>query len=524
MKPKRFVFQSQMFGFARCNFLLVTASLLGWLVTVGPHRQVFAQDKVEAPSVISQSDLIGSQVLETPYGVMTIENAYPTEETVSKLFAQRDRQRATELYLWSLPIVQFQIWSEQQAKTFSTQGTDVAVLTSFNEKGGIITGNATTPYLISFFNLAQTGPLVIDFPNGPYAGGILDWWERTLENGDFFNGGNPDGKSVKYLLLGPNHAAADHKGLGFSIVQSPTNKVFFGNRILKSGEEALAEFQQKLMVYPLGSEPKSVKFIMGVDKPWSGKPPTGLDYFKAVHRAIQGEPVLPQDKPYMAFLSTLGIEDGKPFDPDARMVKLLAEGANIGELMARANSMEHPHADPYWKGTRWHRLLDFPLAQVDEKRSYVDERAAWFYEAVTSSGQMQTKTPGSGQVYLSTKLDKDGNVLKGGETYRLRVPANAPAEQFWAVTVYAEHTRQFVVTEQRNANLDSRNDKLKRNADGSVDIYFGSDATKVPLEMNNNWIQTNSGEGWFPYFRLYAPRKAFFDKTWTMGDIERVEK
>jgi hypothetical protein len=75
MKPKRFVFQSQMFGFARCNFLLVTASLLGWLVTVGPHRQVFAQDKVEAPSVISQSDLIGSQVLETPYGVMTIENA-----------------------------------------------------------------------------------------------------------------------------------------------------------------------------------------------------------------------------------------------------------------------------------------------------------------------------------------------------------------------------------------------------------------------------------------------------------------
>lgn len=105
MKPKRFVFQSQMFGFARCDFLLVTASLLGCLVTFGLQKQVFAQDKVEAPNVISQSDLIGSQLLETPYGVMTIENAYPTEETVSKLFAQRDRQRATELYLWSLPIV-----------------------------------------------------------------------------------------------------------------------------------------------------------------------------------------------------------------------------------------------------------------------------------------------------------------------------------------------------------------------------------------------------------------------------------
>ena len=110
--------------------------------------------------------------------------------------------------------------------------------------------------------------------------------------------------------------------------------MFFGNRILKPGAEALAEFQKALMVYPLGSEPSPVKFITGVDKPWSGTPPTGLDYFKAVHRAIQGEPVLPQDKPYMAFLASLGIEDGKPFNPDSRMAKLLAEGANIGELMA----------------------------------------------------------------------------------------------------------------------------------------------------------------------------------------------
>ncbi len=137
---------------------------------------------------------------------------------------------------------------------------------------------------------------------------------------------------------------------------------------------------------------------------------------------------------------------------------------------------------------------------------------------------MKTKTFGTGQVYSSTKLDNAGNVLKGGETYRHRVPANAPAEQLWVVTMCAEHTRQFVIIERRNANLDSRNNKMKRNACGSVDIYFGPDATRVPVEMKNNWIQTNSGEGWFPYFRLYAPKKAFFDKTWTMGDIESVEK
>lgn len=503
--------------------LLVTSVLVG-LLAFGHPMQTFAQDSSAPADAVSQSDLIGSQVLDTPYGVMAIDNDYPTDDTVAKLFAQRNRQRATEVYLWSLPIVQFQIWSEQQAKVFGSKGTDVVVLNSFHEKGGVTTGNATTPYLISFFNLAETGPLVIDFPSGPYAGGILDWWERTLNNGAFFNDGSSGVKSAKYLLLGPEHTAKDHEGKGYSIVQSPTNKVFFGNRILKPGAEALAEFQKSLMVYPLGSEPKPVNFITGIDKPWSGTPPTGLDYFKAVHRAIQDEPVLPQDKPYMAFLTSLGIEDGKPFNPNPQMAKLLAEGANIGELMARANSMEHPHAKSYWQGTHWHRLLDFPLAQVDEKRSYIDERAAWFYEAVTSSGQMQTNTPGSGQVYLSTKRDSEGNVLKGGETYRMRVPANAPAEQFWAVTLYAEHSRLFVVTAQKNANLDSRNESLKTNDDGSVDIYFGPNTTKVPADMQNNWIQTKSDEGWFPYFRLYAPKKEFFEETWAMGDIQRISR
>ena len=136
----------------------------------------------------------------------------PPTKPSRQLFEQRDRQRASEVYLWSLPIVQFQIWSEQQAKTFGSTGTDVVVLTSFNEKGGVTTGNATTPYLISFFNLAETGPFVIDFPSGPYAGGILDWWERTLDNGAFFNAGTSGVKSVKYLLLGPNHSAKDYEG------------------------------------------------------------------------------------------------------------------------------------------------------------------------------------------------------------------------------------------------------------------------------------------------------------------------
>jgi hypothetical protein len=52
-----------------------------------------------------------------------------------------------------------------------------------------------------------------------------------------------------------------------------------------------------------------------------------------------------------------------------------------------------------------------------------------------------------------------------------------------------------------------------------VDIYIGP---KPPAGKTANWIQTASGRGWFPFFRLYGLEKPLFEKTWKLPDIERV--
>jgi hypothetical protein len=62
---------------------------------------------------------------------------------------------------------------------------------------------------------------------------------------------------------------------------------------------------------------------------------------------------------------------------------------------------------------------------------------------------------------------------------------------------------------------------LSKNADGSVDIYFGP---KVPASQESNWIYTQTEKSWFPWFRFYGPEKALFDKSWTMPDIEMVKQ
>ena len=60
---------------------------------------------------------------------------------------------------------------------------------------------------------------------------------------------------------------------------------------------------------------------------------------------------------------------------------------------------------------------------------------------------------------------------------------------------------------------------LRKNDDGSVDIYFSS---KAPEGFEKNWIPTVPDKGWFTVFRLYGPTEAYFDKTWLLPDIEKV--
>ena len=60
-------------------------------------------------------------------------------------------------------------------------------------------------------------------------------------------------------------------------------------------------------------------------------------------------------------------------------------------------------------------------------------------------------------------------------------------------------------------------DKLKTNADGSIDLYFGS---KAPAGQEANWIETVPGKGFYPMFRFYAPKPGIFDGSWKPPDVE----
>jgi hypothetical protein len=133
---------------------------------------------------------------------------------------------------------------------------------------------------------------------------------------------------------------------------------------------------------------------------------------------------------------------------------------------------------------------------------------------------MMGKIVGAGQVYLEASKDSDGEWLDGGQQYVLRVPGNAPVKQFWSFTVYDNDDRCLIDT----GELPDKSSRmgLELNDDGSVDLYFGPNPPK-DAKYQKNWTKTVPKEGWFTYFRLYAPTQPYFDKTWQLPDIKKVQ-
>jgi hypothetical protein len=85
------------------------------------------------------------------------------------------------------------------------------------------------------------------------------------------------------------------------------------------------------------------------------------------------------------------------------------------------------------------------------------------------------------------------------------------------MTVYNRDIHTFI----RNVRLVGRSSQtpgLKKNVDGSVDIFFGPTEPHGP---EANWVPTDANGRFEVLARFYGPEKSLFDKTWKLPDIEK---
>ena len=456
----------------------------------------------------------GEQTIETRIGPLEFthdfENGYPTLETQQKLFDEMDFQRATQAYIWGIPIVAFAQWQRVHEGTFGAKSGDIVLYRDLVDKYGLLTANATTPYALSFINLEETGPIVIDMPDAQVRGATHSMWQIGITQMT---------EPGRYVFHAPGTESPVVKDA--KVFETPTNSIFFGIRLLAKDEAQQTKDLAGIKIYPLsaGDGEHETKVIEVDHRKWQGWQPRGLEYFEVLADILLREPVAERDRFFMAMLKPLGIEKGKPFEPDDHQKKILTEAALVGEAMAKANDFFNPRLEQshYEDGSKWEIATTSPVDQRWKFYDALDGRAAWFYEAVTNDEAMQSNKPGWGQIYLGSYRDADNDWLDGGTNYVLNVPANVPAAEFWSLTVYDIDTRALIRNDQKVADKSSRMD-LDVNDDGSVTLYIGPDEPKSGAK---NWIPTVPGKAWFPYFRFYSPTEAYFDRSWVLPDIEK---
>ncbi len=166
-------------------------------------------------------------------------------------------------------------------------------------------------------------------------------------------------------------------------------------------------------------------------------------FYRNLDRIVQSEPWLPRDRAMIDQLKTIGIEKGKPYNPDAKTEEALNAAAREAHAWL---SDQYDQGFPVMNaGIRW-----FPAARADFAKSVQNGYADNDIYMVDVRGVSYTlgftgiKRLGTAQFYLITSKDKDGNPFDGAGTYRLTVPPNAPVKQYWSATVYDRDTHALV--------------------------------------------------------------------------------
>ncbi|EED31122.1 conserved hypothetical protein [gamma proteobacterium NOR5-3] len=462
--------------------------------------------------------------IKTTFGTLKFDlEAFPTEETTKKIYDELDLQRATQAYMDFYPALSVYAIVKSQIRDFKFKtSSDIAVAAGpgWLPSEPFLTGNNSTVYAIASLDLKVDGPTVVDIPPGMY-GTANDGLFKFMV--DFGFVGPDKGEGGKYLFVPPGYEGAIPDG--YFAVNSPSYRIWvmmrgFGEVGL--GEQAVDWFRQNLKVYPLATGPRQANYFNATGMGINPLPAEDGSVFQMLNEIVQYEPTEMFGAEQLGRLATLGIAKGKRFSPDARMQGILDQGAKQGVAMSRA--IVYASRDPdikYWSNRHWEKMFLHNTTFERNGVNDIDARTLWHYQAIVVSPNLLSTTPGQGTAYLTAFRDNKGEYLDGGEVYKLNVPANPPVARFWAVTAYDATTRGLLDAGGNTNNSIGSANKPVENADGSVDIYFGP--TKAPKGKEKNWVRTNGEKGFFVVFRFYGPEKGYIDKTWVLGDFERVK-
>jgi hypothetical protein len=466
----------------------------------------------------------------------------PTAATTRVLKDELLFQRATQAYLWALPLINTLGMKEGSEKVFGS-GYDVLPIWKkrLDARTRVTTPNSDVIYAMSYVDLGKEGPIVFEAPPN-LQGILLDFWQRPIPvDGGAFAGDvglpGPDrGKGGRFLIVPPGYTGPvppDHY-----VYRSGTNNVFIFLRAFYEDPgnltPAVALIEQS-RIYPLGGKEtaRPMRFPDASGVPADLLPVANGRAFEQLKRLVDSEGSHLADADSLGMLAAIGIVRGQPFAPDPRTRAILDRAARTAYRMSRVMGFEENvsgrslriYPDRRWINPMADATREKPSGPLDlgwrrPEGGFLDlDTRIWFFTNYYSvSPGMLSQVPGKGAKYMIAFTDSQGANLSGGSRYRLNLPRDIPAANFWSVTLYEAENGSGLANGRPFPSLGSR-DKPVPNADGSVDVFLGP---KAPEGRARNWLATVPGRGFFVILRLYGPTEAALDNSWKPGDLSKV--
>jgi len=479
-----------------------------------------AQVSKEVLDSISTPDQV-----ETSIGTLEFLDGAPLPETAEKVYDYLDTMRGVDAFLKGMPGASLQGLIHGAHSQGALASHQVIYFDKLMDSQSLyLTGNTSTMYVLPNLDLERDGPTVLEAPAG-MLGAFNDAWFRYVQ--DVGPAGPDKGKGGKYLILPPGYEG--EVPAGYFVVRPRTYEVwvFMRASIANGLEAAEKNVKDNLRIYPLARKdnPPKMEFIGVSGNAFNTIHANNYTFYEHLNEVIQKEPLEMLDPETRGLFASIGMEKGKPFQPDERMKNILTDAVAIANAASRS-ILWYPRMDvEIYPDTHSAWTMGFVNKNVffngtDGQTMNSDARVLFHYPYTAVTPAMAVTIAGVGSDYGMAFLDSRKQPLDGSKTYKLHIPANPPAKDFWALTMYDNQTRSMLQTSQALPTLGSATEGLKQNADGSYDIYF---SPKPPKGYENNWLATVPGKGWFVALRMYGPLEPWIEKTWRPSEIELVE-
>ena len=432
-------------------------------------------------------------------------------------------QIAKDAYIYGYPLVIMDASKKVMTNAFSPNSKNAAVNQIQRKEEfpddkfhDVVKPNADTYYTFAWIDLSAE-PLVLKTPNtnGRYfLLPILDAWTNVFAS----PGKRTTGTAEKtFLITGPAWKGTVPNGM--EQLKSPTSMGWLIGRTQvnskKDGATIVKKIQEGITLTPFSAYGKTYTPPKAINDPNVPKTPPvqfvkemSIDaFFSKLNELMVANPASPDDVEMVAKMKKIGLEPGKPFD--------------ISKFSATVQ--DSLKAVPVWANKYIAELATKSKKPVNGwiiNHGLGEYKTNYEVRAMVAMLGLGANLDADA-IYPMTLVDSDGEKYDGSKhNYIMHFDAGKlpPVNAFWSLTMYGAD--DFMVANPINRFAIGDRNNLKKNADGSVDIYIQKN--NPGKDKENNWLPAPNAQFQLT-MRLYWPKEEAIKGNWVPSAVKKAK-